>query len=63
MYRLYVVERGEKMWLMDWIVAENIDHPQFTSKRDLAMTFERFDACLRYHRKLKTLGYEEVHAN
>lgn len=58
MYRIYIQDRDIRMWLLDWIVSIGIDHPQFSTRRDHAMTFRRFDIALEYHRRLKALGYE-----
>ena len=57
MYRIYIQDRDVRLWLLDWIVSIGIDHPQFTTTYDYAMTFTSFDIALRYHRKLKALGY------
>lgn len=58
MYRLYIDDdRHGKMWLLDWIEACRMDHPQFTCIFDHAMTFERFDACFQCRKKLSEMGY------
>lgn len=58
MYRIYIQYRDVRLWLLDWIVSVGMDHPQFTTSWDCAMTFERFGAALEYHGRLKALGYE-----
>ena len=57
MYRICIEDREMRLWLLDWIVLEDVDHPQFTAMVDIAMTFHSFDAALRYSRRLRTLGY------
>ena len=58
MYRIYIQDRDVRLYLMDWIVSIGMDHPQFTTRHDHAMTFPRFDVALQYRNRLKALGYE-----
>ena len=58
MYRIYIQDRDVRLYLMDWIISVGMDHPQFTTTRDHAMTFERFEDALKYHKRLKALEFE-----
>ena len=57
MYRIYIDDRDVRLYLLDWFVSIGMDHPQFTTKRDYAMRFDRFDSAFRYHERLTKLGY------
>lgn len=61
MYCIYFEEAESRFYLMDWIVSSGIDNPQFCTKRDYAMRFQRFDVTLRYLNRLRALGYSNVH--
>lgn len=57
MYRIYIIDMGQVLWLWDWIVHEEMDHPAFTVVEPSAMKFERFRDAQRYRDRLVSLGY------
>lgn len=61
MYRIYIEDREVRLYLMDWFVSIGVDHPQFTTKRDYAMLFVRFNAALRYHERPRKAGIYAAH--
>lgn len=57
MLMLYIFDEGEKWYLLDWIIANNMDHPSFTQKRECAMPFRNFKETQMWYERLKKLGY------
>jgi len=45
------------MWLMGWVEAGGIGHPQFSRFAGQAMKFKRFEDCFMYSRKISAMGY------
>lgn len=58
LFHVYILDRGERMYLMDWIVEDGIDHPCFTTIRDRAMCFTRFDGANAYRKRLLRMHYQ-----
>lgn len=58
MYRLHIEDhRHGRMWLMGWVEAGGIGHPQFSRFAGQAMRFKRFEDCFLYRKKLAETGY------
>ena len=58
MYRLHIEDhRHGRMWLMGWVEAGSIGHPQFSRFAGQAMKFKRFEDCFMYSRKISAMGY------
>ena len=58
MYRIYIQDRGIRLWLLDWIISDGLEHLHFSTNHDLAMIFPRFNDALHFHTRLRALGYE-----
>ena len=56
--RISIEDPSGPLWLIDWIVAEGLDHPQFSPNILDAMSFDRLRQALPYLKRLKELGYK-----
>lgn len=57
MYRLYIIDCGSRFYLVDVIIADNMEHPQFSVEWSRAMTFPSLAKAMDYRARLITMGY------
>ena len=58
MYRIYIFEGRRKFYLMDVIVHDNMEHPQFGVDWSHAMTFPNLRTAMHYRQRLIDLNYQ-----
>lgn len=58
MYRIYIQDGTLRLYMVDWIAADGMEHPQFSTSYEYAMRFRRFNDALEYHRKMKVMKYD-----
>lgn len=56
-YRIYIAEGRTRFYLYDWVVCDDTENPQFTTKHDYAMTFTSFAQAVEYRRRMVEMGY------
>lgn len=57
LFKLYIVENGERLYLRDWFVFEGLDHLVFTERARHAMRFRSRETLSDYIYQLKAYGY------
>ena len=58
MYRIYITEGFRKFYLMDIIIHDDMEHPQFGVDWSHAMTFPSLYVAMDYRKRLIDLGYQ-----